>query len=72
MEKQTARLEKWDVYKTISGREGFYGRVFGHPRFPDGTFITTSTVVKLDMNTGIAETLNTIYTLGEPAIDDSI
>lgn len=42
------------------------GRVFGHPRMPDGKVVFTSRVSSLDMKTRTAETHNTIYRLGEP------
>lgn len=72
--KQTARLEKWglrldeavDPYKapeTVPVR--LVGYVYGHPRVPDGTLVSSSTVIELDVKNSLAETKNTTYTLGE-------
>lgn len=56
------RLENWRC-----GGVGYpaFGVVFDHPRFPDGSPITTSYVRHItDYH---LETLNTIYILGKPA-----
>lgn len=39
------------------------GELYGDSRWSDGTTITTSNVIKLDLEKGILETRNTIYTL---------
>lgn len=49
-------LRAWQIFD-----DRLNGIVFNHPRFEDGTFVTTSTVIYMDADT--AETLNTIYTL---------
>lgn len=46
------------------------GRAYGHPKFPDGTCVVTSRVVWLSEAAGLAQTLNTLYVLGEKAPDD--
>lgn len=61
MTKQTAKLERWTLVK---GR--LQGYVYGHPRFADGEFVTTSTVMSppdsvKDGNT--VQTKNTEYQL---------
>jgi hypothetical protein len=61
MTKQTVRLERWTFVK---GR--LQGYVYGHPRFADGEFVTTSTVMSApdsvkDGNT--IQTKNTEYQL---------
>lgn len=66
MKKQEARLENWYPEKW-GGSLILRGNVYGHPRLRDGEFIHTSKVVKFHKGLGIAETLNTFYTLGEPA-----
>lgn len=62
MEKQKARLENWYVGEA----DMLYGQAYGHPRFKDGESIRTSRVVKLDIKTGKATTINTEYELGSP------
>lgn len=46
------------------------GNVYGHPRFGDGTFVYTSTIVAA--GTHHIETVNTIYQLGAPATEPLI
>lgn len=44
------------------------GNAYNHPRFRDGCFITTSTVLKMDVDAGTAETYSgTKYSLGKPS-----
>lgn len=66
---QKARLENW----ILCGRVVDYalhpvvqGKVYGHPRFEDGTEVTTSYVVDHDIKAGWVQSANTLYTLGEP------
>ena len=68
--KQRATLEKWELdvwgYDTLVVN----GRVSGHPKLPDGAWIHTSRVLRIDFEAGTAETLNTFYTLkGERSND---
>tara|TARA_R100001244_G_scaffold117145_1_gene87157 strand:+ start:939 stop:1235 length:297 start_codon:yes stop_codon:yes gene_type:complete len=69
---KTAKIENWAV---VSGETNPYqapesisrhirGEVYGHPNFPDGDTVTTSTLVLLEG--GIAKTQNTQYSLGHP------
>ena len=37
------------------------GELYGDTRWKDGTTITTSNVIKLDLEKGVLETRNTIY-----------
>lgn len=60
--KQEARLKHW--YRTIDGR--LHGTVYNHPRIPDGKRVTTSPVVKFNVDMTGAETINTFYFLTEP------
>ena len=60
--KPMARIEDW----FIGPHDLLYGKVYGHHRFPDGTEITTSRVVRFDREKNQAITLNTEYILGEP------
>jgi sugar lactone lactonase YvrE len=59
--KQTARLDDWSI-----SPDGVIvmGTVTGHSKIPDGEYIRTSTVVRLDFSQSQLETLNTIYQLG--------
>ncbi|WP_315856710.1 DUF6634 family protein [Rhizobium leguminosarum] len=43
------------------------GYVFGHPALGDGREITTSQLVYMDTEVGIARTVNRWYRLGHPA-----
>jgi hypothetical protein len=42
------------------------GIVFNHPRHVDGRRIRTSKLLAIDYEAGIATTVDTDYTLGEP------
>lgn len=78
---QNAHLEQWSVvmpelpddkYKHPELREMLRGKclqgvVSGHPRIPDGSEITTSSLKEIDVKDKKAVTRNTIYTLGEPS-----
>lgn len=61
-EKPKARLENW----WVGNNDLLYGEVYDHPEHSDGTVVTTSRVVKLNLESGKAETLNTHYELGSP------
>ncbi len=67
MDKQTAKISDWFVAKTPDGHELLIGHVTDHPRQADfkAKYQSTSVLVKLDMVAKIAETSNTIYTLGD-------
>lgn len=71
MKKQTAILVDWHQ-TTNTGIPVLSGTVFEHPKIADGTLITTSPIVKLDVANGICETRNTIYTLREPSNETSV
>ena len=64
-------LENWslaheDPYLDPSlGHFCVYGKVFGHPNFPDGTTIKTSNVTELDSLEGMLITVTRTYTLGQ-------
>lgn len=65
MGKPTARIDNWIFYC------GFLaGHVHGHQRQSGfmKEFQLTSAVVRFDPENGIAETRNTVYNLGIPAI----
>lgn len=64
-EKPTARLENW-----VFARGRIDGTVYDHPRFPDGTNVTTSRVLSApdDIKDGkTIETQNTKYELSNHA-----
>jgi len=56
---QTARIEGWHR----CGSQ-LRGRVYGHPKIPDGTDTVTSRIKSMDLDARRCETQNTIYTLG--------
>lgn len=60
MDKPTATLKHW---RFMTSQRSLTGEVFGHPHFFEGQNILTSTVLRIDFESGTAETLNTIYTL---------
>ena len=68
MVKQTARIENWVKIKGYLGHDFLEGTVLDHPQqeYLDrwGTH-HTSELVSIDEEKGVAETLNTIYTLGK-------
>lgn len=60
------RLENWSI---ISGDNFHFlsGNIYEDTRFPDGKWINTSTVVKLDPSARTAKTFSgTLYSLGRP------
>lgn len=62
------RLEDWRILPDYleSGHIVLDGRVFGHPRFGDGTEVTTSPVVSVDFEAKRAVTRSgSNYTLGQ-------
>ena len=73
--KPRARLENWYL---IPWANQLTGIVSGHPRavpggeLDDGRTIFTSTVINLDREKKEAETLNTIYELGEEWLSKSM
>lgn len=74
MKPERIRIEDWCI-GTLGGGlaapellpASLFGKVYGHPRFPDGHEITTSSLVSLDVKAGTAETFSgSKYTLGKP------
>ena len=69
------RLEEWstgiycntDMYTPPEHNKCLRGRVYDHPKMPDGSFVKTSPFVCVNGN--IAQTTNTSYELGEPNPD---
>lgn len=59
--RQTAFISDWCVVGRI-----LMGIVFNHPRHVDGRRIRTSKLLAIDYEAGIATTVDTDYTLGEP------
>lgn len=60
----TARLENWTYYE---GGVWVHGEVYDdiHHRWRNGTIITTSKIVNLDIENGHVRTLNSLYVLGK-------
>jgi hypothetical protein len=73
MHKPAVRIDDWAVvpnpktglYQELRPGNLLVGRVFGHPRMSEGSFIFTSPVVSIDSDKGIVETMNTAYILGK-------
>lgn len=65
--KPCARLEEWSPFNNGLHLNGV---VYGHKRLPDGVWITTSRIIKLDMVAGVCETVNTTYQLGKAYVID--
>jgi hypothetical protein len=64
--KRKAVLKNWRVR---TGSNGIWpvltGDVYGHPKFQDGEAVVTSPVLRLDIPGGMAETMHTVYLLGD-------
>lgn len=73
-EKPVVRLENWQESDMFIG--SLNGDAYGHPRFEDGTKVTTSHVdldkQKLYEEGDRVETQNTIYVLGKKAVYESV
>ena len=68
MSKPEVRIENWVIR---IGR--LHGDAYGHPRFKDGTGVSTSTIIDMpdDPAEGdIIETRNTLYRLGAKGVSD--
>ena len=61
---QTNILKNWRI-TIVNGDVIIYGTIYNDikNRFPDGTFIHTSKVLKADFINGIIETKNSVYHL---------
>jgi hypothetical protein len=67
-EKGTAYLHLWHLVQTVGGSRHLVGYVYGHPTLEGGHLIVTSDLVRLRIFARQhiqAETLNTIYHLGD-------
>jgi hypothetical protein len=73
LHKPAVRIEDWVVvpgpntgsFRALSPGTLLAGRVSGHPRIEEGSFIFTSPVVHVDVEHRVVETKNTAYMLGE-------
>lgn len=65
------RLENWYILSNKSFftapeiKNKLSGVVYGHRFLPDGTNVSTTEIINLDLVNMVAETQNTIYMLGE-------
>jgi hypothetical protein len=57
-------LENWFLRDVGAGMIAF-GDIYNDPRFPDGSFVRTSLIKKIDGKDETLETQNTVYTLGK-------
>jgi hypothetical protein len=79
-QKTCARLENWAVvesvnvagYQELQTGNLLVSKVYNHPRIDSGTFIFSSPIVRLDAKSGIVETRNTSYCLGQTSRDYEI
>lgn len=64
-----ADLRHWKLHFDHNGKPRLIGQVYGHAsgRFAPGDQVMTSELLKIDFVTMLAETRNTIYSLGTPA-----
>lgn len=65
-------LEGWALYKWWGSNEGYVicGDVYGDSGWRDGDDLRTSLIVSIDVEKNEAETLNTVYKLGKPALSE--
>lgn len=56
------RIEEWQTFDYGSHR--LSGKVYGHPRYPEGHEVWTTTIIREDDKE--IEIINTIYELGVP------
>ena len=74
MPKREVRIENWAVVRSVRCpsfeelQPGFHlmGTAIGHANLPGQNFIYTSRIVKVDNKSGLVETSNTLYRLGQP------
>ena len=68
IEEKKVILKNWrEIIYNERGMIRLSGNAYGHPRFHDGTFIFTSTVIIMGADWAI--TLNTYYVLEDPATE---
>jgi len=66
-DKKNAHLENWSfVFQAHWVHGHLSGKVSGHHKIEDGHEIVTSPIIDINFDENRAETLNTLYTLGEP------
>ncbi|HYK37149.1 hypothetical protein [Alloacidobacterium sp.] len=73
MPKPLLTIENWGVVQGISSHSfghlqsgnRLVGHVFGHERVPQTSVSCTSTIISIDLNRGVVETLHTTYRLGQ-------
>jgi hypothetical protein len=64
MSDQTIRIENWEVVTNPwNMKQWLHGEVQGHPRFPNGSLVTTSTLMELRDEVGVTKS-GTTYQLG--------
>ena len=60
------KIDKWLIYGKPP-RCGLMGTITNDKRFGDGKFVQTSKLIRLDLGGKRAQTMNTLYELGEPS-----
>ena len=73
MSKVVVTIENWAVVRSVGSRDfqelnpgtRLMGYAIGLAHIPSSMIVITSPVLRVDINLGIVETLNTLYRLGE-------
>ena len=71
------KIENWQMVANFDPYKAFemqtahlQGNVYGHEEFDDGTFVTTSKIIDLDIQNGRASTgSGSEYLLGQPNLE---
>lgn len=61
-------IEQWEKVEWYGGGDVVTGYVYNDTRWPDGTYIRTSSVKSISEDNKRLQTRNTEYELGEPFI----
>jgi hypothetical protein len=70
MSDQTIRIENWEVVTNRwNMKKCLHGEVEGHPRFPNGSLVTTSMLMELRDKVAVTKS-GTIYQLGRRRTQD--
>jgi hypothetical protein len=67
IDKADAILEEWTVQVIPTRGIVVWGHIYGDKkgRFDNGDYVRTSLIKSVDFDTGLAQTLNTLYILGK-------
>ncbi len=68
----TVLIEDWNVIKLPDEGNRLHGKVYGHPKFTNGTEVITSEIQFYDPKNGFVRTVYTEYKLGDYTIGEFI